>query len=803
MPALQNWYRTSFIVAVAALVHSAAAISGYAANPSLAGFTPPGAQRGAEIEVRVNGGRLNDAVDIMFYTPGITLKEIKGTGDNTATAKLAIAPDCRLGNHAMRIRTASGLTNVQLFSVGALPEIEEKDTQKEPNNTLEKAQAISLDTTVNGSIGNEDVDYYAVDCKKGERLSAEVEGIRLGRTLFDPFVSILNKDGVELDSSDDAALLLYDGIAQIIAPEDGKYYVLVRETSYAAGSVYRLHVGRFARPRATIPSGGKLGQKVEVTLLGDVAGDCKQQFELPSQVDKEFGVFAKDDRGITPSSNAFRLGDLDNVLEVEPNDELAAATVFTAPMALNGVISKPGDVDRFKFAAKKGQQYEINVYARSLRSALDSVLTINRASGAAMGTSDDIGSPDSYLRFNAPADEEYTITVSDFLKQGGTDFHYRVEMTPVAPKLTFGLPERIQYQAVTTSIPQGNRMAFMVSTQRKDFAGEVALELKDLPPGVTFETVPFGPNQTTVPVLVTAAADAPLTGALVDLLGKCTDPKVAVEGHLDQTSELVRYQNNGPVWIHKAERMATATTEKIPFTIEVTEPKAPLVRGGFMELKVKAVREKDFNLPITVKMLYTPNGTASSTGVTIPEGKDEALIPITANPTAEINEWKCAIIAECNLPTGQVLVSSKLFKLKVADAFFQFAFKPAAVEQGNATDLLITVTPNTEFPGNAKVELLGLPAEAVAEPIEFNKDATEVSFKVQTTDKTPAGRHKALNFQAVVMVDGEKVTHAFGPAELRVDTPLPSKKVGANGKPTRSLSRLEQLRVEREATPQK
>ena len=52
---------------------------------------------------------------------------------------------------------------------------------------------------------NEDVDYYVVEAKKGERITAEVEGIRLGLTLFDPYVAILDAKRFELASSDDAA----------------------------------------------------------------------------------------------------------------------------------------------------------------------------------------------------------------------------------------------------------------------------------------------------------------------------------------------------------------------------------------------------------------------------------------------------------------------------------------------------------------------------------------------------------------------------------------------------------------------
>ncbi len=108
-----------------------------------------------------------------------------------------------------------------------------------------------MNSTVTGIADNEDVDYYVIDAKKGERISAEVEGLRLGISEFDPYVAILNAKRFELGSSDDAALVWRDGFTSVIAPEDGKYIIQVRESAYAGNGacIYRLHVGNF--PRAT------------------------------------------------------------------------------------------------------------------------------------------------------------------------------------------------------------------------------------------------------------------------------------------------------------------------------------------------------------------------------------------------------------------------------------------------------------------------------------------------------------------------------------------------------------------------
>ena len=96
-----------------------------------------------------------------------------------------------------------------------------------------------------------------VTAKQGERINVEVEGVRLGNdTFFDPFVAILDAQRFELARSDDAALLQQDCLCGIVAPDDGQYIVQVRETAFGGNGncKYRLHVGRFPRPTAVLPS---------------------------------------------------------------------------------------------------------------------------------------------------------------------------------------------------------------------------------------------------------------------------------------------------------------------------------------------------------------------------------------------------------------------------------------------------------------------------------------------------------------------------------------------------------------------
>ena len=793
-----------------------------AASPTVRGIKPVGGRRGSEVEVTLTGQRLADAREFLYYRPGIEATKIEAGKDGAVTATFRIAPDAPLGLHDFRLRTATGVSTLRTFSVGALEEV----TEAEPNNDFARPQPIAMNVTVNGVADKEDIDYFAVHARKGDRITAEIEGIRLGLTLFDPYVAILDSRRFELAASDDSALVWQDGLVSVVAPEDGTYIIVARESAYAgnANCLYRLHVGDFPRPTATIPSGGKLGEPVTVRWIGDVLGETTTELTLPTAADRDFGLFARDDHGTAPYPNAFRLSPFGNTIEAEPNDTPGAATPFTPPVALNGVIGAAGDVDHYAFAARKGQVYEVRVFARQVRSPLDSVLTIAARGGGRVAGNDDSGGPDSYLRFGAPKDGEFVVSVADHLKKGGPDYAYRVEVGPVRPKLTLSTPNESPRRGtgvMAVAVPRGNRQAILINAARADFRGDLALAASGLPEGVGFEAETMGAGSTVEPVLFTAAADAPVAASLAKVAGKPTDPAQDVPCEFTSTAELVLGQNNNPFWTRTVDALAVAVTEEAPFSIDVVEPKVPIVRGGSMDLKVVATRKPGFTAPIAVALPWNPPGLASKAGVVIPEGQNEAAIPLNANNGAELKTWKVVVNGTYTEPpatpppaggarrgpgAGRLTVSSRLAKLTVASPFLAIKLEPASVEQGRDVLLAAKLETAAGFPGEAKVTLLGLPNKVTTEPAIITSDTTEFAFRLKTDPSTPPGESKSLFCEVVITRDGEPIVHHLGSGCLRIDAPLTPKKdapavapapSGTAEAPARPLSRLERLRLEK------
>ncbi len=775
---------SALLLALGARPGAAGALS----SPVLSKILPRGGQRGTEVDLVLSGSFLKDAAEALLYKPGLKVLKFEAVSDGVTNVRVAIAADAPLGEHPLRIRTATGISDLRTFYVGLFPTVEEK----EPNSNFKEPQKIALNVTVSGIVLNEDVDYYSVELKKGQRLTAEIEGIRLGATLFDPYVAVLNEKRFELDSSDDTALLMQDSVASILAPEDGTYTLMIRETSYGGGAnaAYRLHVGTFPRPLAVYPAGGPPGTVLEASLVGDISGPLPLKVTLDPGAKDKAAVWGVQDGLQSPSPNWIRISPFPNVLEVEPNETRETATTVpgTLPVALNGIISKNGDEDWFRFKAKKGESYEIRVHARSLRSPLDATLAVYAAGQPnPMASNDDQGGMDPAVKFNAPADGEYDLRVRDHLRKGGPAHVYRVEFGGTVPSVYAHIPaydreprDQVRQWIV---VPKGNRFATWMRVNRTNCSGPFSLNFEGLPPGITVHAEPVAAEVDRTVVVFEAAPDAVVGGALAEVVAKHTDPAIKVQGGYRHDSNLVYGPPNNTIYYAaRVEKLAVAVAEEAPFTLSIVEPKVPLVQNGAMNLRIVAVRKAGFTKPIEVRFLWSPPGIGAQGQMAIPEGQSEFLYPLNANGNAPAKTWKIAVLGSADGGHGVIHASTQLAPLTIEPPYVAMKIAMAKVEQGKETELVCDLEQLRAFEGKAKLVIHGLPPLTTLEPAEreITKDDKKVAFKVKTDPKSPAGQHKSLFGQITLTLHGEPVVHTVaGGGVLRIDPPPVAKGAAA------------------------
>jgi hypothetical protein len=788
----------------------------WAAFPKLTLVLPRGVERGGERELVFRGERLGDAAEVLLHPTeggprGLVVRSIEPIDEKSFRAVVHVPEDCPPGEQLAQVRTRSGMSEARSFLIGTLPVIEEK----EPNDAPDSPQEVPMDITVHGTVTAEDLDCYAVEVPEGGRLSVEVEGLRLGSHRFDPLISVLGPDGNVLATVDDLAAALQDGFLSLVAEHGGRHVVQIREAAWGgdAESRYRLHIGGFPRPTAVYPAGGQVGTQVEVTFLGDASGPIVDMLDLPPEpIDRttRIHLHGGDGGSISPTGLAFRLSSLGNTLEHEPNDDVATATAGAVATAFNGIIERPGDVDHFRFEVRQGQSLQVECHARRLGSGLDPVVAILAADGKQLAANDDVGGPDSGLRFDPPADGEYLLRVKDQLGRGQSDFVYRVEMLPIAPSLTLSIPRVDRYSQTrqTVFVPRGNRYAVLVNAARRNFDGDLELDHDGLPEGMTMTAPRIRAGQTQVPVIFEAAPDAPLGGRLVDLQARQVhDPErgprqestADVSGGFENALDLVLGNPNNAVhYAGQLRRLAMAVLEEVPLRVDLVPPRAPLVRKGRLDLEVVVTRGEGFSQPVTVEFPFRPPGVAAHPTITIPADATTATYQLDANDKAGIGDWTIFVLAAADIG-GTAWVASSPVTLEVAEPFTEPVLVRASGVRGHTVPMACTLAQRRPFTGEATARLSGLPIGATAPDLRFTAETSELVFQVATTDATPLGHHKTVFVEIETPVDGSAVRLTGPASELQIveSSAGPAAAVPAAGRP---LSRLQQLRQQHAAT---
>lgn len=751
-------------------------VAALAVAPRLNNILPAGGQRGTTLQVTFSGQRLQDTREIVLYNPGLTATAFEA-GTNQVKVSLQISPDCPLGEHQLRLRTATGISEVRTFWVGALTNL----TETEPNSDLPKAQRVPMNCTVHGTIPSEDIDYFLVEAEKGRRLSVEIEGMRLGRGAFDPYISIRRTNGSPVASSDDSALGFQDGVLSIVAPETGPYLVQVRETGYAGadGYYYRLHIGEFPRPLAVYPAAAQAGQTVTVRFIGDALGDFEQKITPPAKPREKFAVFAVQtaaapkDAGTTnppptgafiaPTPNWMRIVPHPTTLEAEPNDTREqAAPAVDCPVVFNGILSKKRDQDWFRFRARKGQNLQVNVFSRRLRSPLDSALQVVNAKGSVIAENDDAAGPDSAVTFKPDEDGEFAVRVRDHLRRGGAEFVYSVEVAPAEPSLTVKFPEVARNDSQSRqylAVPRGNRFATLLSVRRTASPGDLTIRGEGLPKGLRLLTPAMPGKVDQFPMVFEADANAPVDGRLADLVVAATN---GVSGRYQNDIELVQGPNNTSYYNTRVDQLAAAVTEAAPFKVRVVEPKVPLVQGGSMDLQIVAERDPGFDEPINVQVLWRPPGISALPDMTIPKGSNAVSYVLNAKGDAEVRAWPMVVTASAKVRDGDLFVASQPAHLEVGEPFLAATIERAACEPGQSTNIVVKLEQKISFEGQATIRLIGLSDRISVPEKQITAADKEVIFPVKVDPACSPGSQRNLFCAVNVPKNGTVIPHAVG-----------------------------------------
>lgn len=133
-------------------------------------------------------------------------------------------------------------------------------------------------------------------------------------------------------------------------------------------------------------------------------------------------------RGGVSNPLTIRITNTPEMEEQGNNHSVAEAPKVNLPAGIYGRIRTEGQVDMFRFEAKKGEKIICDVQASRIGSPLDSSLALLDAKGKELARNEDASGMDSRLIFEAPENGEYIAALRDFQHRGGGNYTYHITL---------------------------------------------------------------------------------------------------------------------------------------------------------------------------------------------------------------------------------------------------------------------------------------------------------------------------------------------------------------------------------------
>ncbi len=416
-------------------------------------------------------------------------------------------------------------------------------------------------TTVAIRLGGQGLDGVDTVRLSGSGVTARV--VEFDRRLNNQEVQLLNEQLRELKRATNSAPA---GMAQLMSPEPAMMMSAAaadqapaKSNAPAAPLALIARLEKRTREFVQTPACASLASlvHVEVAISPDAEpGERELRLATPRGVSNPLAFHV----GQTPefarkpmlTAPLQVLGKEAQALRKRPTEEIEDRV--TLPCTLNGQIAS-GEVNRYRFAARKGQRLVIATQARQLIPFIadavpgwfQPVLELHDAGGREMAFSDDYRfKPDPVILFEVPKDGDYVLGIFDSIYRGREDFVYRIAVgelpfvtsifplgaqaggAPVAPAMKGW---NLQGAALTPPGREARPGIHLLVARRKGvLSNPVPFALDSLPSGLEAE-----PNNTqasaqkvTLPVIVNGRIDSPGDWDVFEFAGK-SNAAVVVE----------------------------------------------------------------------------------------------------------------------------------------------------------------------------------------------------------------------------------------------------------------------------------
>jgi hypothetical protein len=141
---------------------------------------------------------------------------------------------------------------------------------------------------------------------------------------------------------------------------------------------------------------------------------------------------------------AFVVGDLNEVLEKEPNNDVPQAQRIDLNTTVNGTIASNVDVDYYVFAGKRGQRVLMSCLTSTIDSRSHPGLDVYDAKGRQLASNRFYQHNDALADVTLPEDGDYYVRVYEFTyTQGNAEYFYRLSVS-TAPWIDAVFPPMVE-----------------------------------------------------------------------------------------------------------------------------------------------------------------------------------------------------------------------------------------------------------------------------------------------------------------------------------------------------------------------
>jgi Bacterial pre-peptidase C-terminal domain len=654
-------------------------------SPRFDRLTPLGASAGSSAEIEIIGTDIEDVKSLLFDHPGLKAEHLK-----ERRFRVTVAANVPAGTYDVRLVGRFGVSNPRLFAVShGLTDV----TEKEPNDEAASAQAIAVNSAVNGtSDGNRD-DVFRFSAKKGQRVVIACQAGKLDSAM-DATLTLNSSDGKQLASNSD-----YHGrdpLIDFLAPGDGEYLISVHDLSFRGGHPYRLIVSDRPQVENVFPRAVQAGQAATLTVYGrnlgraakpsswrvqDLLLDEYQEkiiapadglalggyrfFEhptchsvLPTAATCTLTGFQFQPTIGDMAANAVPLLTVDTPvsLEIEPNDDPNKPQKIHLPAVVSGRFDRPRDADWYEFETAESGPYAFEVYCERIAGRADPYLVVADDKGNRVAELDDFGHRtnafDGHLRdpsgmVNLNGKRRYRVLVQDRYRRGGARFQYVLMVHKPRPDFYAAVIHRQNPGPGGTTVHRGGATYLDVIIHRTEgFAGPIALTAEGLPPGL--HALPTTLRDTRGAFVLWADADAPEWTGTVKLFatGKVGDRTLRHE-----VRPYTRVWSQANLSSSRPTRaLALALRESAPFVLHFIPERLEVKAGKKVEVKLHVDRLwPDFKNTMTVLPLALP-GSIRMKNVEVPATKSEVSLTIEVQPGTRPGEYTLSVNGQAQVP---------------------------------------------------------------------------------------------------------------------------------------------------------